>query len=104
MASFQNPFLRGMYGAQEAAERSQQNQIAQAGGMLSIQNAIAQQQMQPLKMEQLRMAIAKAKGQQEALQRIGGGAQQGQLAQGAAVGDVGPTVSNAARPTGTPDA
>ena len=77
MADFQNPFLRGMYGAQESAQRRDAGQISQLGGLLSIQNAIAQQeearQMNPLKREQLQMAVARARLNNRMIQEAAGG-------------------------------
>lgn len=71
------PGLRGMLAAQQMREQSNQNQLGQIGGILSIQNARQQMQdnaeLKPLQRMQLQLAIQKAQQQQAALNRIGGG-------------------------------
>lgn len=44
MADFQNPFLRGFLGAQDAVDRSNSSQIQQATGLLGLQGAMQAQQ------------------------------------------------------------
>jgi len=48
MANFQNPFLRGWYGAQEGRERSTANQIGQVGGLLQIDKSMQDRNEQGL--------------------------------------------------------
>lgn len=72
MAEAFGPGLAGWYAADEARQRGLSNQIGQLGGLLGLKNAMFEQEMNPLKMQQLQMAIKKAVDQQEALRRIGG--------------------------------
>ena len=58
MAQFQNPFLRGMLGAQEVRERSTANQIGTMGGLLSIQN---QMEMAPVQRELMQLKLQQAR-------------------------------------------
>jgi len=59
MPQFQNPFLGGYFGAQNAAQRSTANQIGAAGGMLSLQNQMAQQQAAQQQAQELQGLIPK---------------------------------------------
>ena len=71
MAEFSNPFLRGMLGAQEAAQRGGMAQVQTLGGLLSIQDAL---ETKPLQREQLRMAVENAKANMARRQQLMGGA------------------------------
>lgn len=108
------PGLDGYRAAVQDNQARDMNTVGLMQGVLGLQNGLLEQQMNPLKMDELRMKLARAKQSQELIQRImGGGQAQGggmpsptdALAQGAAQGDVGPTVTNAARmeqPQGMP--
>lgn len=98
----------GLDGYRAALQDNQSRDINTVGlmqGILGLQNGLLEQQMTPLKMEQLRIQLERQKANQQMIQRImGGGQAQGAmpsptdaLAQGAAQGDIGPTVTNAAR-------
>lgn len=91
------PGARGFLAGEQSQQQNTANQITQMGGILGLQNAMVEQQLMPLKVAQLQLAIQKAAQQQAALSRVAGGPAQGALAQGAASGDIGPTVTNAAR-------
>src|SRR3990167_3691153 len=43
MAQYQNPFLRGLYGDQQAQQATLASQLQQASGAIGLQGALAQQ-------------------------------------------------------------
>lgn len=100
------PGLDGYRAALQDNQARDMNTVGLMQGVLGLQNGILEQQMTPLKMEQLKIQLARQKQSQDLIKRLmGGGASQGgvlpsptdALAQGAAQGDIGPTVTNAAR-------
>lgn len=94
------PGLAGYVASQQMQQQQQGNQLQQLQGMLSIQNALEEQKLNPLKRAQLELALKRAQQNNALIAQLSGGgetAPQGALAQGASVGDVGPTVTNAAR-------
>jgi hypothetical protein len=99
------PGLDGYRAAMQDNQSRDMNTVGLMQGVLGLQSGLLDQQMQPLKIEQLKMQLERQRANQQMIQRImGGGQAQGvmpsatdALTQGAAQGDVGPTVSNAAR-------
>lgn len=100
------PGLDGYRAALQDNQARDMNTVGLMQGVLGLQNGILEQQMTPLKMEELRMKLARQKQSQDLIKQLmGGGAPQGgvlpsptdAIAQGAAQGDIGPTVTNAAR-------
>lgn len=67
------PGLRGLLAAEQMNQQRSQNQLGQLGGILSLQNAMVEQQMTPLKMEQLKIAVANARQNQQIRQNLMGG-------------------------------
>ena len=95
------PGLQGYVAAEQMAQQRGANQLNQATGIFGLQNAM---QMQPLQRALLEQQVAQmqanAKLRAGILSGGGGGAPvtpQEALAQGATMGDIGPTVNNAAR-------
>ena len=76
MASGAPPGLAGYLMAQESARRGEQANLQGLGAILSLQNAARQQaldeQMQPLKIEQLRTAVEQARSNTELRARLSG--------------------------------
>ena len=95
------PGLQGYVAAEQMAQQRGANQLNQATGILGLQQAA---EMQPLQRALLEQQVAQMQANAALRAGIlsggGGGAPvtpQGTLAQGATMGDIGPTVSNAAR-------
>jgi hypothetical protein len=79
------PGLRGYVAAEQDSRQQTLGQLGMMQGILGIQGALAQQQLLPLKMQQLQMAVQQAKDQREALKNFYGGSQTGGLSMGAPV-------------------
>lgn len=108
MAGSLPPGLAGFVAAQDRAERASANNMAMLSGGLGIMQNMRQMQfedmLKPLQLQQLQQSVEQAKQKQAALQafanRAQGGGQQAAVEgmnQGAQVGDIGPTITNAAR-------
>src|SRR5688500_8358158 len=59
------PGLAGYVAADQMRGQKQAQQLAQMQGLLGVQNAVAEQQVMPLKLEMLRQQIATAKTKAE---------------------------------------
>lgn len=71
-------FMGGWLGADEQRRQQEAHQLQKLGGLLALQNAMEQQQMTPLKMKQLEIAVANAEMNNKIRQQLmGGGAPSG---------------------------
>src|SRR5262245_54721582 len=73
MADYQNPFLRGYFGAQENEPRNDVAGLASMQGLLGLQNALIDQQLHPLKVEQMQLALRQARQNADLRDRLTGG-------------------------------
>lgn len=81
-------------------EAGRQGALQQQLGILALQNAQQEAMLNPLKLAQLELAVKKARRNAALVEQLTGtsaSAPQQALTQGAAIGDVGPTMTNAAR-------
>lgn len=91
------PGARGFALAQAQAKASRSNDINALASMMAIESEL---ELAPLKRAQLQASLDKARRQERAMAGFAQAMQTGgqnALAQGAAVGDIGPTVTNAQR-------
>lgn len=92
------PGLAGWVLADQQRGQKEAQQIGMLGAFAQLQNHALQQQLLPLKMKQLQAQVAEAETMGGILrQYMGAQGPLGALTAGAAVGDVGPTVTNQAR-------
>lgn len=96
------PGLRGYVAGQQANQAQQLAEIQTLGGLIGLQGHLQEQQLMPLKMQMLQAQVGEATTMGDILKRYmaargGSDPTIGALAAGAAQGDIGPTVTNAAR-------
>ena len=92
------PGLRGYVAAEQQSQQRDMNQLAQMQGIFGLQEAM---ESKPLQRALLQLQVDQARENLALRRSIGAGGTpagpQAALAQGAALGDIGPTVTNAAR-------
>ncbi len=96
------PGIDGYRAAQEDSRRNSLVGIQGLHGIMGIQNMMQEQQLLPLKLQQLQMSLKQAQMMNDWRQQFLNGGGNGEnaapaLAQGASLGDVGPTNTNAQR-------
>lgn len=98
------PGLNGFALARDQQSKDQMQQLQSLGLLSGLQSHALEQQLMPLKLQQLQLAVNRAQANNDLFHQVtsgmlggGGSSPLGALSAGAEQGDVGPTATNAAR-------